>query len=74
MKYDFYEFPGGGIEKGESFNDALIRETKEDAGLIIKPKSIKKFGYVHRNNDHGPIYNKLIIERNTKVLEMAICI
>lgn len=24
MKYDYYEFPGGGIEKGESMIDCLI--------------------------------------------------
>ena len=36
-KYDYYEFPGGGIEKGESMIDCLIRETKEEAGLIVKP-------------------------------------
>ncbi|RIA65009.1 NUDIX domain-containing protein [Anaeroplasma bactoclasticum] len=127
-KYDFYEFPGGGIEEDESMKDALIRETKEEAGLIIKVDSIKEFGYVHRankdiydnevtfvqdnyyylcdvediminqslserekedgfilelvdfntvfnvnkNNDHGPVFSPLIIERDTKVLEMAI--
>ena len=127
MKYDYYEFPGGGIEKGESMIDCLIRETKEEAGLIIKPASIKEFGYVHRihkdkydneltfvqdnyyylcdvedimidqslsekekderfvlelvdiktvinvnrNNDHGP-ENPIIIDRDTKVLEMAV--
>jgi 8-oxo-dGTP pyrophosphatase MutT (NUDIX family) len=128
MKYDYYEFPGGGIEKGESIIDCLVRETKEEAGLIIKNESIEEFGYVHRihkdkydneltfvqdnyyylcdvediminqslserekedgfilelvdfntvfnvnkNNDHGPVFSPLIIERDTKVLEMAI--
>ena len=127
MKYDYYEFPGGGIEKDESMIDCLIRETKEEAGLIIKPESIKEFGYVHRihkdkydneltfvqdnyyylcdvedimisqslsekekderfvlelvdintvinvnrNNNHGP-ENLIIIDRDTKVLEMAV--
>ena len=127
MKYDYYEFPGGGLENGESMIDCLVRETKEEAGLIIKPESIKEFGYVHRihkdkydneltfvqdnyyylcdventlinqsltekekdegfvlelvdintvinvnrNNDHGP-ENPIIIDRDTKVLEMAI--
>ena len=126
-KYDYYEFPGGGIEKGESMIDCLIRETKEEAGLVIKHESIKEFGYVHRihkdkydneltfvqdnnyylcdvednminqslsekekdegfilelvdintvinvnrNNIHGP-ENPLIIDRDTKVLEMAV--
>ncbi|MBP5343149.1 NUDIX domain-containing protein [bacterium] len=48
LVYDYYKFPGGGIEKCESNIDALIRETKEEAGLIILKDSIKEFGYVHR--------------------------
>lgn len=48
LKYDYYKFPGGGIEPNESKIDTLIRETKEEAGLRIKLESIKEFGYVHR--------------------------
>ena len=48
LKYDYYKFPGGGIDEGESKIDALIRETKEEAGLIVIPESIKEFGQVHR--------------------------
>lgn len=48
LMYDYYKFPGGGINQNESPIDALIRETKEEAGLIVKPESIKPFGYVHR--------------------------
>ena len=48
IKYDYYKFPGGGIEANESKIEALIRETKEESGLIIIPSSIKEYGYVHR--------------------------
>ncbi|MGN0612244.1 MAG: NUDIX domain-containing protein [Ruminiclostridium sp.] len=48
LKYDYYKFPGGGIEKGETPKDAMIRETREEAGLIVIPESIKEYGYVHR--------------------------
>lgn len=48
LKYDYYKFPGGGINEGESKIDALIRETKEEAGLIVIPESIKEYGMVHR--------------------------
>ena len=48
LKYDYYKFPGGGIDKGESNIDALIRETKEEAGLVVIPESIKEYGMVHR--------------------------
>ena len=37
IKYDYYKFPGGGIEKGESAECAMIRETREEAGLTVVP-------------------------------------
>jgi len=48
LVYDYYKFPGGGIEKDESNIDALIRETAEEAGLVVIKDSIKEYGYVHR--------------------------
>ena len=47
LKENHYKFPGGGIEDGESHIDTLIRETKEETGLIIKPDSIKECGFIH---------------------------
>lgn len=47
-KYDYYKFPGGGIEKGEAKVTALMRETREEAGLMIIPASVREYGYVHR--------------------------
>ena len=48
MKYDYYKFPGGGIEPGEDPTEAMIRETREESGLLILPESIREYGYVHR--------------------------
>ena len=48
LKYDYYKFPGGGIERGEDPIDAMIRETREESGLVVKPETIKEYGYVHR--------------------------
>ena len=48
LKYDYYKFPGGGIEKNETPITAMIRETREEAGLVVKPETIKEYGYVHR--------------------------
>ena len=48
LKYDYYKFPGGGIENGENPVEAMIRETREEAGLVVKPETVKEYGYVHR--------------------------
>ena len=48
LLFDYYKFPGGGIEKNESNIDALVRETAEEAGLVVIKESIKEYGYVHR--------------------------
>lgn len=48
LKYDHYKFPGGGIEDGESPVDAMIRETREEAGLVVKPETVREYGCVHR--------------------------
>jgi len=48
VKYDYYKFPGGGIENGENPVDAVIRETREESGLVVLPDAIKEYGYVHR--------------------------
>jgi 8-oxo-dGTP pyrophosphatase MutT (NUDIX family) len=48
LKYDYYKFPGGGIEKGEDPVTAMMRETREEAGLVVKPESVKEYGLVHR--------------------------
>ncbi|MCR5611484.1 MAG: NUDIX domain-containing protein [Clostridiales bacterium] len=48
QKFDYYKFPGGGIEPGESRKAAVIRETLEEAGLVVKPESVREYGCVHR--------------------------
>ncbi len=48
LKYDYYKFPGGGIENGEEPVDAMIRETREEAGLSVDVSTVKEYGYVHR--------------------------
>lgn len=48
VKYNYYKLPGGGIEGQETFEETLIREVREESGLVVIPNSIKEFGYVRR--------------------------
>ena len=47
-KYNYYKLPGGGMEPEESLEETLIREVREESGLVVKPETIKEFGYVRR--------------------------
>ena len=48
IKYDYYKFPGGGIEAGESQVETLIREVQEESGLQVLPNTIREYGLVPR--------------------------
>lgn len=58
QKYQHYKFPGGGMELGESRETALVREAREEAGLVLDPQSIRPYGFVHRieKGDPEPIF------------------
>lgn len=34
---EYYTFPGGGVEEGETLEEAIVREIKEEFGITIKP-------------------------------------
>lgn len=57
-KRGYYKIPGGGIEQGEDNVTAMIREVKEEVGLIVIPETVREFGYVHRiqKGKHEPIF------------------
>ena len=48
LKYDYYKFPGGGIEPGEEMEEALGREVREETGFQVLPGSIREYGLVRR--------------------------
>ena len=44
----YYKFPGGGIESGDSPAEGMIREVREEAGLVVIPDTVREYGIVHR--------------------------
>jgi len=45
----FWEFPGGKIEAGESPEEALIREMKEEVDVDISPGDLTPFEFISHN-------------------------
>lgn len=62
LKYDYYKFPGGGIDEGETHEETLIREVSEEAGLCVIPESIQEYGRVIRK-EKGK-FDDLFIQEN----------
>lgn len=50
-KYDIHTLPGGGVEAGESIEEALRREIAEETGCTIA--AVEPLGYVEENRAHA---------------------
>ena len=46
QKHGEYKIPGGGMDKGESVVEALMREVQEETGLLIIPETMKELGEI----------------------------
>ena len=42
-KEKYFKFPGGGIHADEDKREALIREVREEVGMVVIPGSIREF-------------------------------
>jgi 8-oxo-dGTP diphosphatase len=50
-KYPDWSFPGGHVEKGESFYDCAVREVKEETGLTVS--NLEYCGVLHWVNEEN---------------------
>ncbi len=64
LKEKYYKFPGGGIKDGEDKISALIREVREEVGLIVKKDTIIEFGSVLRRQKSNISDNTIFEQEN----------
>ena len=57
LKFDYYKFPGGGIDPGEDHLQTLVREVREETGLQVLPETVQPYGRVYRaqRGDRGDV-------------------
>jgi len=46
----FYSLIAGHVEQGENFTDCLIREAREEAGIILEPDDVRVVHTLYRND------------------------
>ena len=50
----YFAFPGGGVDEGETDEQAAVREAEEELGIRVE--IIHKAAEIHRRNKRGQVY------------------
>ena len=57
VKQEYYVIPGGGIEEGESYEDTVKREIKEELGIDVKPVRL-----LYKQKINNEVHNYFLCE------------
>jgi len=65
----YWSLPGGGVETGELLKEALVREVREETGLIVEPTAVATlFERVMRDERGSAEYHYVLVDYFCRVV------